>query len=97
MIIRIVRMTFRPGEVEAFLQLFHDTKQQIRHFEGCQRLELLKDVNQPNVFFTYSWWDSEAHLNKYRFSDLFKQVWSQTKIKFEDKPQAWSLVNETIV
>jgi heme-degrading monooxygenase HmoA len=90
-------MTFIPSEVDPFLQLFHTTKQQIRHFEGCKRLELLKDVNQPTVFFTYSWWDSEEHLNKYRFSDLFKNIWSQTKIKFSDKPQAWSLVNETIV
>ena len=50
MIIRIVRMTFIPSEVDPFLQLFHTTKQQIRHFEGCKRLELLKDVNQPTVF-----------------------------------------------
>ena len=94
MIIRIVRMTFRPEEVEAFLELFHGSKHMIRNFEGCRRLELLRDVNQPHVYFTYSWWESVGHLDKYRFSALFKNIWSQTKVKFAEPPQAWSLVNE---
>lgn len=96
MIIRIVRMTFQPEEVTAFQQLFDQTKHLIRHFDGCERLELLRDVNQPHVFFTYSWWQSEDYLNKYRYSDLFKNVWSQTKVKFAEKPQAWSLTTEVV-
>lgn len=97
MITRIVRMSFDPGRVQDFLQVFEASKERIRHFEGCKRLELLRDVKEPNVFFTYSHWDSEAHLNKYRFSDLFKGVWSQTKVHFNAPPQAWSLVSETIL
>ncbi|HLP32536.1 MAG TPA: antibiotic biosynthesis monooxygenase family protein, partial [Bacteroidia bacterium] len=74
MIIRIVRMTFEPAQVESFQELFNATKHLIRHFDGCERLELLRDVKETNVFFTYSWWQSEEHLNKYRFSPLFKEV-----------------------
>ena len=96
MIIRIVRMTFMEEQVEAFQQLFQNTKHLIRQFDGCERLELLRDVKQPNVFFTYSWWKSEEQLNKYRYSELFKNVWSQTKVKFADKPQAWSLTTEVV-
>lgn len=96
MIIRIVRMTFMEEQVEAFQQLFQNTKHLIREFDGCERLELLRDVKQPNVFFTYSWWQSEEQLNKYRYSELFKNVWSQTKVKFADKPQAWSLTTEVV-
>jgi len=43
------------------------------------------------VFFTYSYWDSEKDLNNYRDSQLFKEVWSNTKILFNLKPEAWSV------
>lgn len=83
-------MTFKPEEVAAFLELFHATKEKIRGFEGCEHLELLQDYNQENVFVTYSHWHSEEHLNAYRDSPLFGQVWKETKAKFADKPVAFS-------
>jgi len=91
MIKRIVKMEFRPEEVENFKQLFEKNKTKIRNFEGCSHLELWQDVNTPEIFMTYSFWKSEAHLNGYRTSALFKDVWSQTKIKFAQKPMAWSV------
>ena len=91
MLIRIVRMTFRPEEVENFLQLFEETKDRIRHFEGCAHLELLKDYNDPCIFNTYSKWKDEDALNKYRNSPLFENVWAKTKAKFSAKPIAFSL------
>jgi heme-degrading monooxygenase HmoA len=87
-------MSFEPSLVPAFLELFETVKEQIAGFEGCSGLTLLRDAHQPNVLFTYSLWDSEAHLNKYRFSELFKSTWEQTKSKFNDKPIAWSLLVE---
>ncbi|MBK7182085.1 MAG: antibiotic biosynthesis monooxygenase [Bacteroidetes bacterium] len=91
MIIRIVKMTFMPEKVETFLEVFHASKQFIRAMPGCNHLELLNDINSSNIFFTYSYWDSETDLNNYRDSDLFKEVWSNTKILFEAKPEAWSV------
>jgi quinol monooxygenase YgiN len=91
MIKRIVKMEFRPDEVENFKVLFDTVKHKIRHFEGCMHLQLWQDVNTPSVFFTYSFWSSVEHLEKYRKSDLFKEVWSHTKAKFADKPMAWSV------
>jgi len=90
MLIRIVRMTFKPEKTEEFLEIFRNSKDKIRAFEGCQHVELLQDLHQPNVFSTYSLWDSEEHLNKYRGSELFGQVWPATKTLFADKPEAWS-------
>ncbi|NVK83603.1 MAG: antibiotic biosynthesis monooxygenase [Cytophagia bacterium] len=90
MLIRIVRMTFKPEEVEPFLELFDQTKEKIRHFPGCKHLELMKDYNDPNIFVTYSYWESEEHLNQYRSSPLFGEVWQATKAKFADKPVAFS-------
>ena len=90
MLIRIVRMTFREEEVENFLALFDRVKSRIRHFEGCQHLELWKDFQEENVFLTYSIWDTQGHLDHYRFSELFKDTWTRTKALFAEKPQAFS-------
>jgi hypothetical protein len=89
-------MEFKPDEVPAFLNLFNEHKQLIRNFNGVKRLELLRDIDNPHIFFTYSWWNSSEDLENYRQSELFKKIWSQTKVLFSAKPQAWSLLQEYI-
>jgi len=79
MIVRIVQMTFQEDKIREFTLLFEEKKHLIRGFEGCQHLELWQDAKSPNVFFTYSKWNSEQHLDHYRFSPLFKDIWSKTK------------------
>lgn len=91
MIVRIVKMSFREDEVAKFLRLFEERKSLIRHFEGCLHLELWQDAANANTFFTYSHWESEKHLDHYRFSELFKDTWAKTKALFEIPPQAWSV------
>jgi hypothetical protein len=97
MIIRIVKMTFRPEEVENFKKLFDSRKRLIRGFDGCHHLELWQDEHNKHVFFTYSHWESEDYLNGYRFSELFKDVWSKTKALLDAKPEAWSVVRNEVV
>ena len=84
-------MVFREEEVDHFLRLFNESKTQIRAFPGCEHLELFQATADPTTFFTYSYWESEAALNVYRDSPLFKSVWAQTKVLFAQKPQAWSV------
>ena len=84
-------MSFDPSKIEEFLANFEDKKHQIRNFEGCEFLELYRDKKNTNVFFTYSFWNSEADLENYRHSELFKGVWADTKILFNAKPEAWSV------
>jgi heme-degrading monooxygenase HmoA len=91
MIIRIVKMTFLPEKVDQFLEIFNDNKHHIRNMEGCSHVELLKDVSQQNVYFTYSYWESETDLNTYRNSDFFTTVWAKSKMLFAAKAEAWSL------
>ena len=91
MIIRIVKMVFKNEEIESFKQLFNERKHLIRNFEGCTHLELWQDKDLPNTFFTYSWWDTEEHLNNYRNSHFFDDTWTLTKQKFSAKPEAWSV------
>ncbi len=90
-------MSFAPEKVGEFLSVFEQGKDKIADFEGCEGLTLLRDAQQPHILFTYSYWRNEDCLNKYRFSELFKDTWAQTKILFNDKPMAWSLRVEQLV
>ncbi|MEO6302850.1 MAG: antibiotic biosynthesis monooxygenase family protein [Bacteroidia bacterium] len=91
MIKRIVKMSFKPENIAAFKTIFETNWQRIKGFEGCSHVELLQDANNPEIFFTYSLWQSEEHLNNYRHSELFNTVWSSTKILFNAKPEAWTV------
>jgi heme-degrading monooxygenase HmoA len=84
-------MTFIPEKTDEFIVFFKDSQQKIKSFEGCHHVELMHDVNETNVYCTYSIWESEEYLNKYRFSAFFKIVWSKTKPLFSDKAVAYSL------
>ncbi len=91
MFVRIVKMSFQPEKIEEFLNNFNTKKEFIRNSPGCRLLELYRDKTNSNMFFTYSYWNTEQDLENYRNSELFKGVWAQTKVLFNDKPHAWSV------
>ncbi|WP_111708342.1 putative quinol monooxygenase [Lutibacter citreus] len=91
MIVRIVKMSFDESKIDIFLNNFNNNKEKIRKFNGCRLLELYRSKDNPTIFFTYSYWESEKHLDIYRNSDLFKNVWAKTKVLFNAKPEAWSV------
>lgn len=84
-------MNFKESNIPLFLANFNENKEKIRNFKGCNLLELYRDKNDTNTFFTYSYWESEADLEAYRNSKLFKAVWGKTKALFNNKPEAWSV------
>lgn len=85
-------MEFDPDKVQDFLNLFEEVKVKISSQEGCRHLELCKDATLDHVYFTFSMWEKEEDLERYRHSDLFKDTWAKTKILFGGKPVAFSLV-----
>jgi quinol monooxygenase YgiN len=91
MLIRIVRMSFRPEAVPTFLELFRNSQDQIRQMPGCCFLELWQDADQPSIYCTHSHWESVEALNNYRHSELFGQVWPATKALFAVPAQAFSI------
>lgn len=93
MITRVVKMTFKPENVQGFKEIFYESQKLIRAFEGCNRLDLMMDLNNECVFFTLSFWDTEENLNAYRQSYLFKNTWSKVKPLFSEKAEAWSLIS----
>ncbi len=84
-------MTFQMECVPDFLELFNEVSDLIRQQDGCRSLVLWQDKTDPAVLFTYSQWQSDADLDRYRQSELFQQTWARTKAMFQDKAQAWSL------
>lgn len=91
MIVRLVRMGFHEDGAKKFQEIFSSYSDQIAQAEGCSFLELWRDSNESNVFFTHSHWNDESDLEKYRKSELFKEVWGQVKPLFDQKPQAWTV------
>ncbi|WP_448520427.1 putative quinol monooxygenase [Rhodoflexus sp.] len=90
MLIRTVRMTFKPDKTAEFLAIFEASKHKIRNFNGCRYLALLQDAQNPAIYSTYSVWESPEHLEQYRQSELFQSTWAATKQLFADKPLAFS-------
>ncbi|MDN3643408.1 antibiotic biosynthesis monooxygenase family protein [Lutimonas halocynthiae] len=91
MLVRIVKMTFADEKIDDFQNRFHSIKEKIINFEGCQLLELYQDKENPAIFFTYSYWNSEDDLDRYRKSSFFKEVWTDTRKMFTEKAEAWSV------
>ena len=90
-------MTFREDKTDEFQEIFEISKDKIKAMSGCQYLELLRDINHPNIFMTHSHWNSENDLNNYRDSELFKETWAKTKALFADKPFAFSVESLIVV
>jgi quinol monooxygenase YgiN len=89
--IRIVKMHFKPENVDVFLEIFKAAHPKITSMPGCQGVKLLRDINTPGIMFTYSHWKDEASLENYRRSELFKGTWAATKALFAEKAEAWSV------
>ena len=89
--IRIVKLTFKEEHVQDFLIHFETVKSDINSFPGCQGMKLLQDQNNPNIFFTYSRWNTNQDLDNYRKSELFGGIWPKVKNWFSNNAQAWSV------
>lgn len=94
MLTRIVKLRITKEKADDFEAIFHQGKETIRDFEGCEYLELWKELNAPEnevIFMTHSKWIDEKFLNLYRASDFFIETWAKSKLLFCGKPEAWSV------
>jgi len=91
MLLRTVRMTFRPDRLDEFLDgVFRPSAPHIRAFPGCRHLALWRDARFPNVLTTFSHWESPEALERYRTSELFRSTWARTTPLFAAAPEAHS-------
>ena len=91
MITRIVKLEFQKDKVEEFLRFFDTIKHIVNEFPGCSGMKLYQDIDRPNIIMTYSHWDNQKSLNKYRDSEQFGKIWPKIKPWFCEKPEAWSV------
>ncbi len=90
-ITRVVKLTLQPQCIGQFKEIFAAHKMHIAKFEGCIELNAYQDNKQPEIFFTISRWQTEHHLDNYRYSDFFKTLWSVVKPMFAAKAEAYSM------
>ena len=91
MITRVVKIHFQEDKIQEFLTFFETIKFKVARQPNCFGMKLLKDKNNPEIVFTYSLWEDEQALNKYRDSELFsEEVWPKIKPWFKEKAQAWT-------
>lgn len=91
MITRIVKLSISSHHCDDFIAFFNEHKATINNFNGCIHVELLKEEESENIFFTYSHWENNQALENYRNSTIFESIWKKTKTFFNDRPEAWSL------
>ncbi len=84
-------MTFLETKINDFKVFVKSIEDAIRNFEGCEHLDMLQDLHNRNIFFSYSIWGSEKDLDNYRKSDFFKATWAKVRKWFGDRPKAWSV------
>jgi heme-degrading monooxygenase HmoA len=92
MITRIVKLEISTPLLQSFMDMFHSSKTGILDFTGCRSVELLQEESTPDktTFFTYSIWETKEDLERYRSSDFFRGVWTETKKHFCGRPEAWT-------
>ena len=89
--IRIVKLQFQPDKIADFLSFFEGIKEKVNTFPGCNGMQLLQDLENPCIVFTYSNWNSPNDLENYRTSETFIGIWSTIKPWFAEKASAWSV------
>ncbi|MCV6630400.1 MAG: antibiotic biosynthesis monooxygenase [Flavobacteriaceae bacterium] len=91
MLIRVVKLTIKEEKSDTFATTSKGNREKILAFPGCKHLEMYRDIQNPQLFITYSHWEDESALNNYRNSALFKSIWATVKPMFAEKAMAWSV------
>jgi len=91
MIVRIVRMHFRPEVKEMILQRLIGQAPKVRAFPGCLYLVLHQDAENTAIFYSISHWESPDALEVYRQDALFQDFWAEIKTHFAQPAQAFTL------
>lgn len=93
MITSIVKMRVKPACSVDFQKLAQAMSDEIRTTDGCSHFDLFNDKKNKSIFFAYSIWASEKHLEKYRKSVFNQTLWPKVKEFLAARPVAWTVEN----
>jgi quinol monooxygenase YgiN len=74
-IVRLIYVTVKPDQVQKAIDLWknHCAPLMIKQ-PGCLSEKLLECVDAPGEFISYSEWDSQANIDKYRKSPAHAEI-----------------------
>lgn len=96
MIQRIVKLTLsKQTDLEAFRVIYDARNPMKNKVKGCRSVKIMKEINDENVYYTVSMWDSDADLEAYRSSAYFKETWPMVKAHLAVRAEAFTLKDIT--
>lgn len=74
-IVRLIYVTVKPDQVMAAVSLWKDHCAPLMIKEpGCLSEKLLECVDAPGEFISYSEWNSQASIDRYRTSEAHEEI-----------------------
>jgi len=79
-IVRLIYVTVKPDQVNQAVALWknHCAPLMIKQ-PGCLSEKLLECTDAPGEFISYSEWDSQANIDKYRTSDAHTEIQNHSR------------------
>jgi len=94
MIKRIVRLTLKDTASKTAFEDIYDTRNPHKNgVKGCLDVKVMKDVNEENIYYTVSTWESNDDLEAYRHSPYFKETWPMVKANLAKRAEAYSMTD----
>jgi hypothetical protein len=93
MILRVVKMVVDQNKIDIFNNFMSNLSTEKEGMDGCVHHDFFSNKQFRNVFYSYTIWESEKYLNKYRKSMLFKEVTTTLRSLCLSEPAAWTVEN----
>lgn len=87
-------MHIKTKDIVKFRDTFTNYQSQIKDFKGCMQHDIFCDKEKEEIYYSYTIWDSEKNLNKYRKSTLLKEINTNIIQYCSKDPQAWTIDKE---
>lgn len=70
----IALLKAKPGQAQALVDLVLDVLPAIRAVEGLRRIEVNRDIADPNHLLLLYWWQSPAHSSSYVAGPVYAAI-----------------------
>lgn len=91
MILRIVKIKIDEVKIDTFKLFMKNLRNEKLRLKGCLHFDYFHEKKNKNIYYTYTIWENEKHLNQYKKSELFKKVISTLNSLSIEEPRAWTI------
>jgi quinol monooxygenase YgiN len=86
-------MEVDPDKIEPFKRFMGILSEEKQKMEGCVHHDFFSDKQYVNVYYSYTIWESQTYLKKYKKNPLFKEVTKTLTSLCLAEPHAWTVEN----